>query len=139
MRRREYRKRRSKWAEVVMRKYFPDWPQWDEQVPLYDFRGFDLKTVESVGPLTFTRTMPRADLIALRGNELLIVEFDRSMKVIHITRLDGYVDAIKHDHLRPEWRKKRIIPVYVTPGYDARLEYACKVRRYRYIVEPEPA
>jgi len=138
-RRREYRKRRSKWAEAVMRKYFPEFETWDEQVPLYDFRGWDIKTVESVGPLLFTRAMPRADLIAIRGDTLLIIEFSKRMDLVDITKLDAYIDHVKHDYLRPGWREKRIIPVFVTPGYDARIEYACRLRRYRYIVEPEPA
>jgi len=139
MRKREYRKRRSKWAEAVMRKHFPEFEVWDEQVPLYDFRGWDLKTVRSVGPLLFTRTMPRADLIAIKEDKLLIIEFDKQMKLVNITKLDAYIDALRHDYLRPNWAKKRIIAVYVTPGYDARIEYACRLRRYRYIVEPEPA
>ena len=135
---RPYRKKRSRWAEAVMAKHFPDWPEWDEQVPLYDFRGWDLKTVESVGPLIFTRTMPRADLIALKEDELLIIEFDNQMKLTSISRLDRYVEAIKNDYLRPEWRTRTLHAVYVTPGYDARFEAECRRKGYRYIVEPVP-
>lgn len=135
---RPYRKKRTKWASAVMAKYFPTWPTWDEQVPLYDFRGWDLKTVESVGPLTFTRTMPRADLIALRGTELLIVEFDNQMVLTNISRLARYIEGVRNDYLRPEWRDRKIQAAYVTPGYDARFEAECRRKGYRYIVEPVP-
>jgi len=121
-----------------MAKYFPDWPGYDEQVPIYDFRGYDLRTVKSVGPLIFTRAMPRADVIALRPNELLVVEFDKQMDLVHISRLDRYIDAIKHDYVRPDWAKRKIIAAYVTPAYDGRFEYECKRKGYRYIVHPEP-
>ena len=136
---RPYRKKRSRWADAVMAKYFPDWPEWDEQVPLYDFRGWDLKTVESVGPLIFTRTMPRADLIALKDGELLIIEFDNQMTLTNISRLDRYIEGIKNDYLRPEWRTRTLHAAYVTPGYDARFEAECRRKGYRYIVEPVPA
>jgi len=135
---RPYLKKRSRWAETVMAKYFGDWPESDEQVPLYDFRGYDLPTVESVGPLIFTRLMPRADLIALKGNELLIIEFDQQMVLTNISRLDRYIEAIGHDHLRPDWRTKVVRAAYVTPGYDARFEAECRRKGYRYIVEPVP-
>ena len=135
---RPYRKKRSKWADAVMAKYFPEWPTWDEQVPLYDFRGWDPKTIESVGPLTFTRLMPRADLIALRATDLLIIEFDNQMRLTDVTRLGRYIDALKHDYLRPEWRGLVIKAAYVTPGYDARFEAECRREGYRYIVEAEP-
>jgi len=135
---RRYQKKRSAWVRRVMEKYFPDWPQWDEQVPLYDFRGWDLKTVESVGPLLFTRVMPRADVIALRDDELLIIEFDKQMKLVHVARLDRYIEAIRNDYVRPDWRKRHIIAAYVTPGYDARFEAECRRKGYRYIVEPVP-
>ena len=135
---RPYRKKRTKWADVVMAKYFPDWPTWDEQVPLYDFRGWDLKTIESVGPLTFTRTMPRADLIAVGPYELLIIEFDNQMTLTNVSRLDRYIEAIFVDQLRPEWGDLAIYAAYVTPGYDARFEAECQRKGYRYIVEPVP-
>jgi len=134
---RPYTKRRSAWAHRVMAKYFPDWPTWDEQVPLYDFRGWDLRTVESVGPMAFTRLMPRADLIAVKPDALLILEFDNEMRVLNIAKLDRYIDAVRNDYLRPKWRELRIQGVYVTPGYDGRLEEECKRKGYRYIVEPE--
>ena len=135
---RPYVKRRTAWAEVVMRKYFPDWPTWDEQVPLYDFRGWDIKTIESVGPLTFTRVMPRADLIALRRGEILIIEFDKTMELTKIARFTRYIEALKNDYIRPEWRDRPLTAVYITPGYDARFEAECLRKGYRYIVEPEP-
>jgi hypothetical protein len=121
-----------------MAKYFPDWPTWDEQVPLYDFRGWDLKTVESVGPLFFTRTMPRADLIALRRGELLIIEFDNLMVLTNVARLARYIEAIRNDYLRPDWRDRLITAAYVTPGYDARFEAECRRHGWKYIVEPPP-
>jgi len=133
---RPYVKKRSAWAEKVMAKYYPNWPTWDEQVPLYDFRGWDPKTIESVGALTFTRLMPRADLIAVRKTDLLIIEFDNIMVLTNVSRLDRYVDAIKHDYLRPEWRELYVHAAYVTPGYDARFEAECRRKGYRYIVEP---
>ena len=135
---RPYQKKRTKWADVVMAKYFPGWDTWTEQVALYDFRGWDLKTVRSVGPLTFTRLMPRADLIAIGPTELLIIEFDSQMTLTSVTRLGRYVEAIQNDYVRPEWRELRIIAVYVTPGYDARFEAECARHGYRYIVEPQP-
>ena len=135
---RPYVKRRTAWAEVVMHKYFPDWTVWDEQVPLYDFRGWDIKTIESVGPLTFTRVMTRADLIAIRRNEILIIEFDKTMELTKVARLARYIEAIKNDYIRPEWRNFLLTAVYVTPGYDARFEAECLRKGYRYIVEPEP-
>jgi len=135
---RPYRKKRSAWAERVMTKYFPEWPEWDEQVSLYDFRGYDLLTVESVGPLIFTRLMPRADLIALKNRELLIIEFDNKMVLTNITRLDRYIEAIQNDYLRPEWRLRTIRAAYVTPGFDARFQAECRRKGYRYIVEPIP-
>jgi len=121
-----------------MAKYFPDCPEWDEQVPLYDFRGWDPKTIESVGPLIFTRAMPRADLIAIRPTFILVVEFDNLMVLTNVARLDRYIDAIKNDYLRPEWRTKDVQAAYVTPGYDARFEAECQRKGYRYIVEPVP-
>jgi len=136
---RPYTKKRSRWAEVVMAKNYPGWEEWDEQVPLYDFRGYDILTVESVGPLTFTRLMPRADLIALKGTELLIIEFDNQMTLTNVSRLDRYIEAIKNDYLRPEWRLKTIRAAYVTPGFDARFQAECRRKGYRYIVEPVPA
>ena len=135
---RPYVKRRSAWAEKVMAKYFPDWPEWDEQVPLYDFRGWDPKTIESVGPLMFTRAMPRADVIALRPGRILIVELDNQMVLTNVARLDRYLDALKNDYLRPEWKTLRTQAAYVTPGYDARFEAECRRKGYRYIVEPVP-
>jgi len=136
---RPYEKKRSRWAEVVMTRHYPDWPEWDEQVPLYDFRGWDPATVESVGPLIFTRAMPRADLIALKGNELLVIEFDQQMVLTNISRLDRYIEAVQNDYLRPEWRLKVIRAAYVTPGFDARFQAECRRKGYRYIVEPVPA
>ena len=121
-----------------MRAHFPEWETWDEQVPLYDFRGWDEATIESVGPLTFTRTMPRADLIALKDNELLIIEFDNQMTLTNISRLDRYIEAIKNDYIRPEWRTLKISAAYVTPGFDARFQAECRRKGYRYIVEPVP-
>ena len=121
-----------------MAKYFSDWPEWDEQVPLYDFRGWDPATIESVGPLTFTRTMPRADLIALKGTGLLIIEFDKQMTLTNISRLDRYIEAVQNDYLRPEWRLKVISSAYVTPGFDARFQAECRRKGHRYIVEPVP-
>jgi len=135
---RPYVKRRSRWAEVVMAKYFPKWPAWDEQVPLYDFRGWDPKTLESIGPLTFTRVMPRADLIAVWGTNLLIIEFDNQMVLTNVARLDRYMEAVKNDYLRPAWRDYLITAAYVTPGYDARFEAECRRKGYQYIVEPVP-
>ena len=135
---RPYVKRRSAWTEAVMDKYFPDWPTWDEQVPLYDFRGWDPATIESLGPLYFTRVMPRADLIAIRRNEILIVEFDKTMELTKVARLARYIEAIKNDYVRPAWRNYLLTAVYVTPGYDARFENECRRLGYRYIVEPEP-
>ena len=121
-----------------MRAHYPGWETWDEQVPLYDFRGWDPATIESVGPLTFTRTMPRADLIALKERELLIIEFDNQMTLTNISRLDRYIEAIKNDYLRPEWRTLKISAAYVTPGFDARFQAECRRKGYRYIVEPVP-
>lgn len=135
---RPYVKKRTKWAEAVMAKHFSDWLEWDEQVPLYDFRGWDPKTIESVGPLIFTRTMPRADVIAIRAKELLIIELDNQMVLTSISRLERYIDAVKHDYLRPEWARLFIHAAYVTPGYDARFEAECRRKGYRYIVEPQP-
>jgi len=135
---RPYVKKRSAWAEAVMSKHFPDCPEWDEQVPLYDFRGWDPKTIESVGPLVFTRAMPRADLIAVRPTFILVMEFDNIMVLTNVARLDRYIDAIRNDYLRPDWRLKDITAVYVTPGYDARFEAECARKGYRYIVEPVP-
>jgi len=135
---RPYIKKRSTWAERVMAKHFPDWPTWDEQVPLYDFRGWDEKTIQSVGPLMFTRAMPRADLIALRGSEILVVEFDQTMILTNVSRLGRYIDAIKHDYVRPEWRDRFIHAAYVTPGYDARFEAECRRNGYKYVVMEAP-
>jgi len=135
---RPYEKKRSRWAEAVMAKYFPTWKTWDEQVPLYDFRGWDPKTIESLGPLTFTRVMPRADLLAVLGTNILIIEFDNQMVLTNISRLDRYIEAVKHDYLRPAWRDYITTAAYVTPGYDARFEAECRRKGYRYIVEPVP-
>jgi len=135
---RPYIKKRTKWAERVMAKYFPDWAEWDEQVPLYDFRGWDPKTIESVGPLVFTRTMPRADVIAIRAKEILIVELDNQMVLTNVARLDRYIEAIKNDYLRPEWKLLYVHAAFVTPGYDARFEAECRRKGYRYLVEPQP-
>lgn len=135
---RPYQKRRSKWAAAVMAKHFPDWKEYDEQVPLFDLRGYDLRTVESAGVLTFARLMPRADLIAVRSSDLLVIEFDNQMVLTNIVRLDRYVEAIKNDHVRPTWRTLAIKPVLVTPGYDGRFEAECRRRGYRYIVEAVP-
>jgi len=135
---RPYVKRRSAWAERVMAKYFADWATWDEQVPLYDFRGWDPKTIESVGALAFTRLMPRADLIAVRATDLLVVEFDQQMVLTNVSRLDRYIDAIKNEHIRREWRGLVIHAAYVTPGFDARFEAECRRKGYKYIVEPVP-
>lgn len=135
---RPYRKKRSKWADRVMAKYFAEWKTWDEQVPLYDFRGWDIATVESVGPLAFTRAMPRADLIAVRAGEMLIIEFDNQMVLTNVSRLDRYIDAVENDYLRPEWHTLKITAAFVTPGFDARFQAECTRKGYRYIVEPEP-
>jgi hypothetical protein len=135
---RPYVKRRSKWVEAVMSKYFPDWPEYDEQVPLYDTRGLDEKTVKTVGIAIFTRMMPRADVIAVRDGELLLIEFDKQLDLMKVSRLLRYAEAMKHDYVRPEWHKARIKMVYVTPGYDARIEAECKRLGIEYIVEPEP-
>jgi len=135
---RPYHKKRDAWAERVMQKHFPDWPTWDTQVPLYDFRGWDPKTIESVGPLVFTRTMPRADVIALRPLGILVVELDNQMVLTNISRLDRYVEAVRNDYIRPEWKALSVTAAYVTPGFDARFEAECKRKGYRYIVEPAP-
>jgi len=135
---RPYIKKRTRWAERVMTKHFPDWAEWDEQVPLYDFRGWDPKTIESVGPLAFTRVMPRADLIAIRAREILVVEFDNQMVLTNVSRLDRYIEAMKNDYLRPEWARLYVHAAFVTPGYDARFEAECRRKGYRYIVEPQP-
>lgn len=135
---RPYVKRRDVWAEAVMAKYFPEWPTWDTQVPLYDFRGWDPGTIESVGPLIFTRAMPRADVIAVRATDLLVVELDNQMVLTNISRLDRYVDAVKNDYLRREWRTLVIKGAYVTPGFDARFQAECRRKGYQYIVEPVP-
>ena len=135
---RPYVKRRSAWVERVMSKYFADWPEYDEQVSIFDLRGYDEKTVRSLGIGYFTRLMPRADVIAIRGDELLVVEFDRQMEILHVSRLERYVDAIRHDEARPDWRRRRIFATYVTPGYDARIEDECRRLGFQYIVEPEP-
>jgi len=120
-----------------MEKYFPDWPEYDEQIPIYDFRGYDLDTVRSVGPMFFTRLMPRADVIALRPGRLLIIEFDKTMELVKVTRLLRYMDAVRNDYMRPDWRTRRILGAYVTPGYDARFEAECSRLEIQYIVEPE--
>ena len=135
---RPYVKRRSAWVERVMTKYFADWPDYDEQVSLFDLRGYDEKTVRSVGVMFFTRLMPRADVIAIRDNELLIVELDHRMELLHVSRLKRYVDAIKHDEARPDWRRRKVVCAYVTSGYDVRIENECQRLGFRYIVEPEP-
>jgi len=121
-----------------MKKYFADWKEYDEQVPLYDFRGYDLKTVESVGAMIFTRVMPRADLVAYRRNEVLLGEFDKQIDVLKVSRLLRYADALRNDYLRPAWRTAKLSTFYVTPGYDARIEDECRRLGVRYIVEPEP-
>ena len=135
---RPYTRRRSAWVERVMAKYFPDWPEYDEQVSLFDLRGYDPKTVKSVGVGFFTRLMPRADVLAIRPGELLIVEFDSQVELLHVSRLERYIDALRHDEARPDWRGRRILAAYVTPGYDARIEAECSRLEFRYIVEPEP-
>lgn len=120
-----------------MAKYFPDWPEYDEQIPLYDLRGYDEATVRSVGVMYFSRLMPRADVIAIRKGELLIVELDKQMSLVKVSRLARYIDAIKHDAIRPIWHRLRIKGAYVTPGYDARIEAECRRLGFKYIVEPE--
>lgn len=121
-----------------MKKHFPGWPTYDEQVPLYDFRGYDPATVKSVGPLAFSRLMPRADLIALKPGELLIIEFDKQMTLTSVSRLGRYIEAVQNDELRPDWRTRKITAVHVTPGFDARFKAECERKGYRYIVEPVP-
>jgi len=121
-----------------MSKYFPDWPEYDEQVPIFDVRGLDERTIQTVGIAIFTRMMPRADVIAVRPGELLLVEFDKQMDPLKVSRLLRYREAVRHDYVRPEWRKAKIHLAYVTPGYDARIEAECKRHGIRYIVEPEP-
>lgn len=120
-----------------MAKHFPEWSQFDEQVPLYDLRGYDPATVNSIGVMFFTRLMPRADVIALRMGEILIVEFDRQMILTNVTRLLRYADAIKNDAVRPDWRDRKIQMVYVTPGLDVRFSAECARIGARYIAEPE--
>jgi hypothetical protein len=122
-----------------MRKYFPDWDQWDEQVPIYDIRGLDPGTVRTVGIMFFTRVMPRADILAVKPDRLLLVEFDKQMMLTHVGHLDRYIDAIRNDAIRPKWHDIPIEAAYVTPGYDARIEAECTRKGYRYIVEEEPA
>jgi len=121
-----------------MSKYFPDWPDYDEQVPIYDIRGLDENTIKTVGIALFTRVMPRADVIAVKPGRLLLIEFDKQMDAMKVSRLLAYADAIRHDYVRPEWRKAKIEMVYVTPAYDSRIEAQCKAHGIRYIVEPEP-
>jgi hypothetical protein len=82
--------------------------------------------------------MPRADVIAVKPGRLLIVEFDKQMDVMKVSRLLRYADAVKHDYVRPEWRKAKIEMAYVTHAYDSRIEAECKRLGIRYIVEPEP-
>jgi len=122
-----------------MSNYFPEWAEYDEQVPLYDLRGYDLDTVRSVGPMFFTRLMPRADVIALKPGALLIIEFDKTMELVKVTRLLRYMEAVRNDYLRPDWRTRRISAAYVTPGYDARFAAECERIGVQYIVEPEVA
>jgi len=136
---RPYQKVRSLWATAVMTKYFPDWANWDEQVPIYDVRGLDPGTVKTVGIMLFTRVMPRADILAVKPDRLLLVEFDKQMMLTHVSKLDRYIDAVRNDSVRPKWATIPVEGAYVTPGYDARLEAECKRKGYRYIVEEEPA
>jgi len=120
-----------------MEKYFSDYPDYDEQVPIYDLRGYDLDTVRSVGPMFFTRLMPRADVIALKPGFLLIIEFDKQMDLVKVTRLLRYMEAVLNDYLRADWRTRKISAAYVTPGYDARFEAECARHNIKYVVEPE--
>jgi len=121
-----------------MSKYFPEWTTYDEQVPIYDLRGYDEKTVRSVGVMFFTRMMPRADVIALRPGELLVLELDKQVDLLHVSRLARYLDAIAHDAVRLDWARRKIRAAYVNPAYDARLEAECKRLGFQYIVEPVP-
>ena len=130
--------RRQPWVQHVMKKYFSDWLEWDEQVPIFDIRGLDEKTVQTVGIALFTRMMPRADVIAIKKDRLLIIEFSRMMDPLHVQRLARYIDAIRHEYVRVKWRDMPIEGIYVTPGYDARIEAECGRLGFRYLVEPEP-
>ena len=121
-----------------MSKHFPAWPDWDEQVPIYDLRGLDVDTIETVGFGYFTRIMPRADLIALKPGELLVVEFDRAVNPMHVITLTRYIDAVRHDHLRPDWRKRKLKGAFVIPEAESRVKAECERLGYMYVVEPEP-
>ena len=135
---RPYVKRRTLWVSIVMEKYFPDWKDWDEQVPIFDIRGLDRKTVETVGIGYFTRIMPRADAVAVKPDELLVLEFDKDMVFMHVRKLAAYIDSVKSDFVRENWKKKKITGIYVIPAPEARIEDYCKRMGFRLIIEPEP-
>jgi len=135
---RVYTKRRSIWAKIVMDKYFADWPDWDEEVPIFDIRGLDLRTIDTVGIGYFTRVMPRADVVALREGELMVVEFDTAANPMNVWKLSKYIDSIRAEHVRDDWRKRKISGAFVVPSYEARVEAECERLGYRFIVEPQP-
>lgn len=135
---RQYVHTRPAWVKVVMQKYFPDWPQYEHQAAIFDIRGLDKSTIETLGILFFARVMPRADVIAWRGQELLVIEFTKQRDPKKVFQLQGYLDSIKHDEVRPQWKDFKLTAVLVSAIYDVRTEEACKRFGYKFIVEPEP-
>ena len=137
--RRRYIKRRGPWASLFMKTYYPGVKDWDVQVPIFDLRGIPKSVVDTFGPFYFERSMPRADIIALPPNELILVEMHYAPTPHDVGALDFYIDAIQHDDLHKEWRRRKLTAIFVSSAEESRVRARCEEKGYKFIVlEPPP-
>lgn len=120
----------------MVRTYFPGARRvWVEE-PIFDERVLPRAIPEGFNPMLFARLCPRADIILEFDKELVLLEFSDRARVSDVGKLLIYIDAMRHDKLRPEWRTKPIRPVFVTPYFDSRVADLCAQLGVDYIAHP---
>mgnify|MGYP007120029089 CR=1 FL=1 len=133
---RPYHRWRVPWGLAVVKKHFPKCKVIGIEEPIFDERALPERFHPQFGPSLFARLMPRVDILLRCDHGLVVLEFSDRARVSDIYKLLGYVDAIRHEKVRTEWRDLPITPVFVTPYRDERVEGVCKSLRITYISEP---
>jgi len=96
------------------------------QAPLYDTRGINPEDLKTFGIYFYERVMPRADILIIRPDEVLLVEIKTDPKLREVQNLLFYRDALTHDEIRrPQIAGKKIRMIFISGKTDVRLKARC--------------
>ena len=135
---RPYTLRDRELARVFVRQYFPGEVA-EFQAPLYDVRGIDPKMLKTFGVHFFERAMPRADVLIITPEKVIIAEVKSRPLPRDVAQLEFYIDALRHDVIRRTDILGKPIEAYFVAGReDARVEALCRAKGIKFVLIPWP-